>query len=92
LGEQEETAVGTEGRGGPVQQVAVVFCGGQLDPAGLGRAVVSPLGEAVAVIGALGHGFASINTATQQTASIALTPAPWRATSSSISCSTAIRI
>ena len=50
------------------------------------------LGEAVAVIGALGHGFASINTETQQTGSVALTPAPWRATSSSIFCSTAIRI
>jgi hypothetical protein len=50
------------------------------------------LGEAVAVIGALGHGFASINTATQQTSSVALTAAPWRATSSSISFSTAIRI
>ena len=54
--------------------------------------VVARLGETVAVIGALGNGFGSINTATQQTASVALTPAPWRATSSSISFSTAIRI
>ena len=54
--------------------------------------VVAPLGETVAVIGALGNGFGSINTATQQTASVALTPAPWRATSSSIFCSTAIQI
>ncbi len=31
-------------RSGPVQQVAVVFCGPQLDPAGLGRAVALRLG------------------------------------------------
>ena len=49
-------------------------------------------GRAEQVIRALGNGFASINTATKQTYSVALTPAPWRATSSSISCSTAIRI
>lgn len=44
------------------------------------------------VIGGLTDGFGSINTATQQTYSVALTPAPWRATSSSIFCSTAIQI
>ena len=39
LREQEGTAVGAEGRRGPIQQIAVVFCGPQLDPAGLGRPV-----------------------------------------------------
>ncbi len=37
LREQEGTAVGAEGCRGPVQQVAVVFRGPQLNPAGLGR-------------------------------------------------------
>ena len=44
LGEQKGTAVGAEGRSGPIQQVAVVFCGPQLDPTGFGRAVALRLG------------------------------------------------
>jgi hypothetical protein len=44
LGQQERTAVGAEGRRGPIQQVVVVFCGPQLDPAGLGRSVALRLG------------------------------------------------
>ena len=44
LGEQEGTAVGAEGRSSPIQQVAVVFCGPQLDPTGFGRAVALRLG------------------------------------------------
>ena len=37
LGEQEGTAVGAEASGGPIQQVSVVFCGPQLNAAGLSR-------------------------------------------------------
>ena len=44
LGEQKGAAVGAEGRSGPIQQVAVVFCGPQLDPTGFGRAVALRLG------------------------------------------------
>ena len=44
LREQEGTAVGAEGCRGPVQQVAVVFRGPQLDPAGLGRPEALRLG------------------------------------------------
>jgi hypothetical protein len=44
LDEQEGTAVGAEGSGGPIQQVAIVFCGTQLDAAGLGRPVTMRLG------------------------------------------------
>jgi hypothetical protein len=39
LGQKEGTAVGAEGRSGPIQQITVVFCGPQLDPPGLGRPV-----------------------------------------------------
>jgi hypothetical protein len=35
LGGKERTAVGAERSSGSIQQVAVVFCGPQLDPAGL---------------------------------------------------------
>ena len=38
-GQEEGTAVGAEGRSGPIQQITVVFCGPQLDPPGLGRPV-----------------------------------------------------
>ena len=37
MGEKKGTAVDAEGSGGPIQQVAVGFCGPQLDPAGYGR-------------------------------------------------------
>ena len=37
MGEKKGTAVDAEGSGGPIQQVAVSFCGPQLDPAGYGR-------------------------------------------------------
>ena len=44
LSEQKGTAVSAEGRSSPIQQVALVFCGPQLDPAGLGRPLALRLG------------------------------------------------
>jgi hypothetical protein len=44
LGEQEGTAVGAQGSSGPIEQGAVVLCGAQLDPTGLGRPVTLRLG------------------------------------------------
>ena len=37
LGKEKGTAVGAEGHRDSIQPIAVVFCGPQLDPAGLGR-------------------------------------------------------
>ncbi len=53
MGEKKGTAVDAEGSGGPIQQVAVGFCGPQLDPAGYGR----PEGLAMLFASRTGSGY-----------------------------------